>query len=110
MSAKSNLLLKIRNFSSVKRTFTATKVIFNKPPTPARPASADLSIPDVDGLSSACVKVPNHPVGPGAAKDTNYKNPEYFCYDKNSYFEAEIEMAEFRCPQPDNKVPYYQKK
>lgn len=42
-------------------------------------------------------------VGPGASKDGQYKNPEYFCYHSMSYFEAEIEMSKHRLPQPSNK-------
>lgn len=44
-------------------------------------------------------------VGPGASKSSDYKNPEYFLYNKNSYFEAEIEMLKYRCPQPKAKEP-----
>lgn len=54
----------------------------------------------VAGLSSKCVKPITAPVGPGASTTGNYKVPEYFCYDKTSFAEAEIEMARFRCPQP----------
>ncbi|XP_065345494.1 uncharacterized protein NdufV3 [Cloeon dipterum] len=61
------------------------------------------SIPNVQGLSAKCLKVPNEPVGPGAKKDGAYKNPEYYCYNDTSYFEAEIEMAKYRIPQPSNK-------
>lgn len=94
---------KVRGFSSIRREFTAGKIIYNKPPS-------ESSIPaDVPGLSEAVVKVANEPVGPGAAKSGNYKNPEYYCYDKNSYYEAEIEMNKYRCPQPSNKVKYVQK-
>ncbi|CAH1159487.1 unnamed protein product [Phaedon cochleariae] len=91
----------IRNFSLVKRSFTAGKIIYNK--------QSDTSTPlqSVQGLSEACVKVPSEPVGPGAAKNRGYKNPEYFCYDKNSYFEAEIEMLKYRCPQPSTETPYF---
>lgn len=84
---------KIRNFSSAKRSFTVGKIIYNKP-------SSSETIPSVEGLSDAVFKVPGQPVGPGAAKNTGYKNPEYFCYDKTSYFEAEVEMLQYRCPQP----------
>jgi hypothetical protein len=42
-------------------------------------------------------------VGPGASKDGQYKNPEYFCYNRMSYFEAESEMSKYRLPQPSNK-------
>jgi hypothetical protein len=42
-------------------------------------------------------------VGPGASKGGQYKNPEYFCYNRMSYFEAEMEMSKYRLPQPSNK-------
>lgn len=42
-------------------------------------------------------------VGPGAAKNGEYKNPEYYSYNVTSYFEAEVEMSKFRIPQPSNK-------
>jgi hypothetical protein len=42
-------------------------------------------------------------VGPGASKGGQYKNPEYFCYNKMSYFEAEVELSKYRLPQPSNK-------
>ncbi|CAH1958021.1 unnamed protein product [Acanthoscelides obtectus] len=103
-----NNLLKYRNFSSTKRYFAGGKVIFSKQKATA--SSSSTSIPAVQGLSKACVNVPNQPVGPGAAKNTGYKNPEYFCYDKTSYFEAEIEMLNYRCPQPSKFVPYFQDK
>ncbi|XP_051159307.1 uncharacterized protein LOC127280390 [Leptopilina boulardi] len=61
---------------------------------------------NVPGLSENCVKVPNHPVGPGASKDKEYKNPEYFCYTINSFAEAEVEMAKYRLPAPSNKVKF----
>uniref|UniRef100_T1H601 Uncharacterized protein n=1 Tax=Megaselia scalaris TaxID=36166 RepID=T1H601_MEGSC len=40
------------------------------------------------------------PVGPGATKDGEYKAPEYFCYTKWFFTEAEVEMQKYRCPQP----------
>ncbi|KAK7870946.1 hypothetical protein R5R35_012165 [Gryllus longicercus] len=55
------------------------------------------------GLSQACILPASGEVGPGASKDGNYKNPEYFLYHNMSYFEAEIEMAKFRLPQPSSK-------
>ncbi|PNF40067.1 hypothetical protein B7P43_G11523 [Cryptotermes secundus] len=58
---------------------------------------------NVPGLSSAVYKVPPGDVGPGASKDGKYKNPEYFCYNQMSYFEAEVEMLKYRLPQPSNK-------
>lgn len=56
---------------------------------------------NVPGLSSKCVLPRSQPLGPGASSSGEYKVPEYYCYDKNSYAEAEIEMANFRCPQPN---------
>ncbi|XP_031829782.1 NADH:ubiquinone oxidoreductase subunit V3 [Nomia melanderi] len=63
---------------------------------------------NVTGLSDKCVKVPSAPVGPNAAKDKEYKNPEYFCYHTDSFGEAEVELAKFRLPAPSNKVPFQQ--
>lgn len=47
-------------------------------------------------------------VGPGAAKDKEYKNPEYFCYHVNTFGEAEVELEKYRLPAPSNKVPFRQ--
>ncbi|KAI5694942.1 hypothetical protein M8J75_007973 [Diaphorina citri] len=58
---------------------------------------------NVPGLSEKVLAVPKSAVGPGASKSSDYKNPEYFSYNKNSYFEAEIEMLKYRCPQPKAK-------
>ncbi|KPJ17236.1 hypothetical protein RR48_08727 [Papilio machaon] len=57
---------------------------------------------DVPGLSAAVILPTAEPVGPGVdpTKNGPYKVPEYFCYDSTSFFEAEIEMAKFRLPQP----------
>lgn len=68
------------------------------------PPSASTSeiISDVPGLSAAVILPAAEPVGPGVdpSKSGPYKVPEYFCYDNTSFFEAEIEMAKFRLPQP----------
>lgn len=37
-----------------------------------------------------------------ASENGVYKNPQYFCYHKNSYFDAEIEMLKYRLPQPSS--------
>ncbi|KAF6216514.1 hypothetical protein GE061_000857 [Apolygus lucorum] len=75
------------------------------PPPPSAPKIAKASVNEnVPGLSSKCLNVPNSAVGPGASFQGEYKVPEYFCYDKTSYFEAEIEMLKYRCPQPSSKV------
>ncbi|XP_055610048.1 uncharacterized protein LOC129756991 [Uranotaenia lowii] len=92
-------LLGARLYSQPGGGTTTTK------PTGAAAASA---VPkavtgDVPGLSNKCVITKSGPLGPGAARDADYKVPEYYCYDKNSYFEAEIEMEKFRIPQPSNK-------
>ncbi len=33
-------------------------------------------------------------------KDKTYKAPEYFKYNKYSFFDVEGEMTKSRCPQP----------
>ncbi|XP_057655901.1 uncharacterized protein LOC130893653 [Diorhabda carinulata] len=91
-----NNISKIGQYWNSKRNITLGKIIYNQ----------KTSVPNVSGLSENCVKIPAHPVGPGAAKNTGYKNPEYFCYDKNTYFEAEVEMLKYRCPQPSVYKPY----
>lgn len=62
---------------------------------------------NVPGLSENVVQVPNTPVGPGASKDKEYKNPEYFCYHVDSFGEAEVELAKYRLPVPSNKRPFH---
>ncbi|KAL6421839.1 hypothetical protein ACFW04_010978 [Cataglyphis niger] len=62
---------------------------------------------NVLGLSENVVKVPNTPVGPGASKNKEYKNPEYFCYHVDSFGEAEVELAKYRLPVPSNKKPFH---
>ncbi|XP_014476183.1 PREDICTED: uncharacterized protein LOC106745248 [Dinoponera quadriceps] len=58
---------------------------------------------NVQGLSENCVKVPNTPVGPNAAKQEEYKNPEYFCYHVDTIGEAEVELEKYRLPVPSNR-------
>ncbi|KAM7347568.1 NADH:ubiquinone oxidoreductase subunit V3 [Cochliomyia hominivorax] len=65
-----------------------------------KPASTGLSVDNVKGLSSNCVKPVSGPVGPGASSTGQYKVPEYFSFNRFSFAEAEIEMAKYRCPQP----------
>jgi len=57
----------------------------------------------LDGNVPGCVgerKEPTGRVGPGATKTGDYKAPEYFCYTKWFFTEAEVEMQKYRCPQP----------
>ncbi|XP_033215400.1 uncharacterized protein LOC117171872 [Belonocnema kinseyi] len=75
-------------------------------PTGAKHPATPAINPNVEGLSENCVKVPNHPVGPGASKEKEYKNPEYFCYNSESFAEAEVEIAKYRLPAPSNKVKF----
>jgi hypothetical protein len=42
----------------------------------------------------------NAEVGPGAGKEKDYKNPEYFSYHVMSYADMDIVMRNLRCPQP----------
>ncbi|KAK3887215.1 hypothetical protein Pcinc_008693 [Petrolisthes cinctipes] len=60
------------------------------PPPPAAPVYQSAATPDP----------PSQPVGPGADKSGAYPNTEYYCYNKDSYFELEVEMAQDRVPQP----------
>ncbi|XP_023174452.1 uncharacterized protein LOC111601849 [Drosophila hydei] len=84
----------------------ATKGTGASKPTPssgsrvAATPGAAAPVKNVTGLSSACVKPTSTPVGPGASATSGYKVPEYFCFNRFSYAEAEVEMAKYRCPQP----------
>lgn len=88
------------------RKLCSTQVIFNKPQSITQNiTSGNTALTgNVPGLSSAVVQFGDDPVGPGAGKSTEYKNPEYFCYHSESYYEAEIEMLKYRCPQPSSKM------
>jgi len=94
---------KIRSLSSIQRRFTAGKVVYKQPTSRTTAPVAEMNVP---GLSENVVKVTSEPLGPGASKTTNYKNPEYFSYSNTSYFEAEVEMLQYRCPQPSSKKPH----
>lgn len=72
--------------------------------TNQRPGSASsTAATNAPGLSSAVVIPTAEPVGPGIKPDKSgaYKSPEYFCYNDMSYYEAEVEMAKYRCPPPN---------
>lgn len=71
----------------------------SKPPKTSS-KSATPSEPKVTGLSANIIKKKSEPLGPGASVTGTYKVPEYYCYDRFSYHEAEVEMAKHRCPQP----------
>lgn len=102
MSAR-NHILKIINLHKLSaRCFSGGRVIYTKPSS-ATTSQPEVPLNNVTGLSDAVLRVPNEPVGPGASKNTDYKNPEYFSYHSASYFEAEIEMLKYRIPQPSNK-------
>ncbi|XP_019868977.1 uncharacterized protein LOC109597671 [Aethina tumida] len=75
-----------------------------KPPEEPE-AKPEKKEPDVDNI----VKIPTEPVGPGAHKDGEYKNPEYFSYNNMSFFDALTELSKFRQPQPSNKTPIKEK-
>lgn len=63
-------------------------------------AKSDSVNANVPGLTSYVIKQRPGPLGPGASTTGDYKNREYFCYDRFSYYGAEVELAEHRCPQP----------
>ncbi|GLV35722.1 uncharacterized protein CBL_01127 [Carabus blaptoides fortunei] len=96
-------LCKIHIKPLLQRGLSANKVIYNKTQTgqPKSAASAPATNVNVPGLSKA-VHTTDEPVGPGASKSGEYKVPEYFNYNKNSYFEAEVEMNKYRLPQPSS--------
>lgn len=94
-----NALSRIRFFSS-SRTFSNGRIIYNSPQASSQGGS---SSGDVPGLSSNVVKQTSEPVGPGASKSADYKCPEYYNFNEMSYFEAEVEMAQYRLPQPDSE-------
>ncbi|XP_025415713.1 NADH dehydrogenase [ubiquinone] flavoprotein 3, mitochondrial [Sipha flava] len=61
------------------------------------------TIPNVKGLSSKVIIASPPPERiKKAAANGPYKNPQYFSYHKNSYFDAEIEMHKYRLPQPSS--------
>lgn len=74
------------------------------PQSPSSTSSSGKVNANVTGLSNACIAPATQPVGPGVDpnKSGAYKVPEYFCYNNMSYFEAEIEMSKYRCPQPSS--------
>lgn len=94
--ARQIILTGLRSFSSSAQGQSSFAGAGRVPPAGADPLSA------VKGLSQNCVATPSGPVGPGAKSDGTYKVPEYFSYNQMSYFEAEIEMEKYRCPQPDS--------
>jgi len=81
-------LFQVRMMTQVRRMTTEA------PKAPAKAAAS------VAPAKEATPVPPTEPVGPGALKTGDYKNAEYFCYDKNSYFDLEAEMVVDRCPQP----------
>lgn len=68
-------------------------------------SSNRVSPENVPGLSSAVVSSATEPVGPGVKPDKSgvYKTPEYFCYNRMSFYEAEVEIAKYRNPPPTIK-------
>ncbi|VVC44673.1 UPF0767 family,NADH-ubiquinone oxidoreductase flavoprotein 3 [Cinara cedri] len=58
---------------------------------------------DVKGLSSKVIIAnPSPERVKKAAENGPYKNPQYFSYHKTSYFDAEIEMLQYRLPVPSS--------
>lgn len=67
-----------------------------------RPPRAQNNSAPVDPLAKVTGLSQNVVLKPGpVAADAAYKVPEYFLYGRHSYAEAEIELAPFRCPQPN---------
>ncbi|CAK9796432.1 hypothetical protein ANTQUA_LOCUS781 [Anthophora quadrimaculata] len=100
-------MLRLISNNLIKQKQNSTLVQSVSAKTLRREASnAPTKTKNVAGLSDKCVKVPNTSVGPGAAKDKEYKNPEYFCYHVDTFGEAEVELEKYRLPAPSNKVPF----
>ncbi|XP_001601126.1 uncharacterized protein LOC100119306 [Nasonia vitripennis] len=94
-------LISQRSSAILKRNLASGKT--SQGSTTHQPKSS--SIPEVPGLTNKVVDVPNQAVGyAGAAKDKEYKNPEYFCYHVDSFGESFVEMEKFRLPAPSNKA------
>lgn len=66
-----------------------------KPSGTVAPKPVD-PLANVSGLTTAVVGKP-----PAGAHTADYKVPEYFLYERFSYHHAEIELAPYRCPQPN---------
>lgn len=82
--------LAVRCFSeagSVKASGTSGTTVAPKPVDP---------LANVSGLTTAVVGKPA-----AGAHNADYKVPEYFLYERFSYHHAEIELAPYRCPQPN---------
>ncbi|KAF5308909.1 hypothetical protein FQR65_LT00609 [Abscondita terminalis] len=94
-------ILKEKNTYFPLRKYKSDNVVVNALHRDSKESSQSKPMTDdVPGLSSKVVNYGNEPVGSGALKDGEYKNPEYFSYNELSYYEAEIEMAKYRLPQP----------
>lgn len=88
--------------NALKRSFSSSTIVRNNPSSTSAPSSQssqNVNLQNVTGLSSQIILQRQGPLGPQDAKN-EYKVKEYFCYDKSSYFQAEIEMAKYRLPQP----------
>ncbi|XP_047117557.1 uncharacterized protein LOC124798278 [Schistocerca piceifrons] len=103
-------IIRLSFLSNVNRKVSGSRCycVGSKPASPKQPSGTGSKVPpsitsvDVPGLSAAVYQVPSGGVGPGASKDGEYKNPEYYSYHNTSYFEAEIEMLKYRIPQPSS--------
>lgn len=95
-----------RILATQKQNLVLLRSLSTKKTTRSASSASSAVKPNVTGLSDKCMKIPNSPVGPGAAKDKEYKNPEYFCYHTETFGEAEVELAKFRLRAPSNKIPF----
>lgn len=92
--------MSLRAVSKISKLNVRTFSKASKPPKSASQPKAEGVNANVPGLSANIVKPNSQPVGPGASVDGQYKVPEYYCFNRMSYHEAEVEMAKYRCPQP----------
>ncbi|ODN04435.1 NADH dehydrogenase [ubiquinone] flavoprotein 3, mitochondrial [Orchesella cincta] len=119
MSSSAAALLALRAFRSkslsnnntswaVSRTYASTtKMTAANPKSGGGTASGGGNVnvqgKNLDPPQNVFKKVDAGSLGPGASKQSDYKNPEYFSYHNMSYTEMELVMAKLRVPQPSNK-------
>ncbi|XP_026481889.1 uncharacterized protein LOC113389054 [Ctenocephalides felis] len=88
-----------KNLSSSAALRNGTHSSSNQSPQQSSQSTQSVPLQNVTGLSSQIILKREGPIGPNDSKN-EYKVKEYFCYDRSSYFQAEIEMAKYRLPQP----------
>jgi len=96
-----------RNAVGTTKSATPTMKVVSKEeqvkPPKAMPQSSPPGIFPCYSLSSIKSTISFLLVGPGASKEGEYKNPEYYQYNPMSFYDIEKDMASYRLKQPSNK-------